>query len=130
AGDKLVVAVAFPVLEVVEDLERDAEMPAELCDELFIRLGRASEPQPRIESRLERRGRLEGVNLQGIQGSQRLVLGIAPEQFGTLPIGQLHMRVGQAIEDVRGTVTAQLLAFAADQAIAEADQVIADVDGS
>ena len=129
AGRQLVVGVAVPVLEVVEDLECDAEVLAEVGDGLLVGVGRPGEADAGVQGGLEGGGRLEGVNLQGVQGGQRLVLGVAPEQFGALALRQLQVGVGEPVEDVGGAVAAEFLALAADEAIAEAEQVIADVDG-
>src|SRR5262249_23706648 len=67
-------------------------------------------------------------NLEGIQSRQRLVARVAPEQLRALAFGQAHVRFGQSIEDVRGAVTAEFLAVAANETIAQADEVVADVD--
>ena len=128
-GDQFVIAVAVPILEIVENLERDAEVLAEVGDGFLVGIGRPGQAQAGVQRRLESRGRLEGVNLQGIQRGQRLVAGIAPEQLGPLAFGQFQVRIRQAVEDVGGAIAAEFLAFAADQAIAQAEQVIADVDG-
>ena len=70
---ELVVAVAFPVLQVVEDLEGDAQVPAELHDHLFVVVGRPGQAQAGVQGRLEGGSRLQGVNLESIQGSQRFL---------------------------------------------------------
>ncbi len=54
AGDELVVLVAVPVLEVVENLEGDAEVAAEVGDHLLVLLGAAREPHAGVEGGLER----------------------------------------------------------------------------
>ena len=101
-GDQLVVLVAFPVLQVVEDLEGDAQVPAELGDHLLVRLGRPGQPHAGVEGRLERGRRLQRVDLQRIERRQRLVRRVAPEQFGPLAFGELQVGVGQPVEDVGG----------------------------
>ena len=63
-------------------------------------VGRPGQPHAGVEGRLERRGRLQGVDLQRVERRQRLVGGVAPEQLGPLPFGQLQVRVGQPVEDV------------------------------
>ena len=55
ARDQLVVLVAGPVLEVVEDLEGDADVAAEVRDQLLVLLGRPGEPDAGVECGLERR---------------------------------------------------------------------------
>ena len=129
AGHALVVAVALPVLQVVEDLEGDAEVLAELGHRLLVAVGRAGQAQAGVQGGLEGGSRLQGVDLQGVEGRQRLLARVAPEQLGPLPLGQLQVGVGELVEDVGGAVAAQLLAFAGHQPVAEADQVVADVDG-
>ena len=128
-GCELVVAVAFPIFEVVENLKGDAEVLAEVGDFLFVIVGRPGEANAGVQGGLESGGRLKGVDFQGVQGGQRLVLGVAPEQFGPLALGQFQVGVGHTVEDVGGAVAAEFLALAADEPIAEAEQVIADVDG-
>ena len=58
-----------------------------------------------------------------------LVLGVAPEQFRPLAFGELQVGVGELVEDVGRDFRAEFLAIACDEPVAEADQVIADVDG-
>ena len=68
------------------------------------------------------------VNLQRVESRQALVLGIAPEEFGALAFRQFEMGVGQAIQNVRGAIAAEFFALPGDQPIAEAEQIVADVD--
>ena len=105
-----------PVLEVVEDLERDAEVAAEVGDHLLVLLGRPGQPHAGVQGRLERGRRLEGVDLQRVERGQRLVRGVAPEQFRPLAFGQLQVGVGELVEDVGGDIAAEFLAVAATRA--------------
>ena len=89
---------------------------------------RAGQTQPRIECRLKGRGGLECIYLEGVEGGKRFLGRVAPEQFRPLSFGQFQMRFRQSIEDVGRTVAAQLLAFAADEPITKADEIITHVD--
>ena len=129
AGHQLVVAVFFPILEVIEDLKSDAHVLAEFADQLFITVGGTGQANSGVQGRLEGRSRLQGVDLQGVQGGQGLLAGLAPEQLGTLALGELEVGVRQSGQDVGHAVAAEILLPTGDQAIAQADQVIADIDG-
>ena len=61
--------------------------------------------------------------------SAAFVAGVAPQQLGPLPFTELHVRVGQVIDDVGSGSGRHVARLAADQAIAQADQVVADIDG-
>ena len=50
------------------------------------------------------------------------------QQFGPLPLGKPHVGLRQPVENVADDVGPQRLRFAADQSIAQADQIVADVD--
>ena len=102
AQRQLVEVVALPILQVVEDLERDAQVLGELCDGLGILIGRTGQPQAAVQRRFERRRRLQRVDLQRFGGRQPLVAAIAPHELGPLPFAQLRVSVGQLVEDVGG----------------------------
>ena len=122
--------VGRPIFQVVEDLEGNAQVATEFDHDFFVLLGWSSQSQAGVQSRFEGGRRLEGIDLQGIERGARFVGSVAPEQFGSLPFCQLLVCVGQAVEDIADAVAAQRLAFPAHEAIAQTEQIIADVDGS
>ena len=96
-----------PVVQIVENLERHAQVAGELLDRLDVLLGRPGQPHAGIQGRFEGRRRLQGVNLQGIERREPLVARVAPQQLGPLPFGEPQVGVGQAIENVGDDVRAR-----------------------
>ena len=94
-----------------------------------IGFGVARQPTTGVQRRLERRRRLQRVDLQRVDRLRVLSFDRAPEQFRPLTFGEFRMGVGEAVEDVGGGVGADHLAVLTDEPIAEADEVVADVDG-
>src|SRR5262249_47483623 len=73
ANDELVVAVAFPILEVVQNLKRDAEVFAELGDHLLVFVGVSGEADTGVQGGFKRGSCLQGVNLERFEGRERFL---------------------------------------------------------
>src|SRR5262249_59279177 len=71
----------------------------------------------------------ERVDLQGVQGGQAFIGGVAPQQLGALAFGQFQVGLCQAVDNFGGDVRPEVLAVAGHDAVAEADEVVADIDG-
>ena len=65
--------IGLPVVQVVEDLEGDAQVPGEAGGRLAVGLGRPGQAQAGVEGRLERRRGLQGVDLQRVERREPLV---------------------------------------------------------
>ena len=96
AQRELVEVVALPILQVVENLERDAQVPGQLCDRLCVLFGRSGQAQAAIQRGLERRRRLERVDLQRFGGRQAFVAAVAPHQLRALAFAELRVRIRPA----------------------------------
>ena len=106
AQRELVEVVALPILQVVENLERDAQVFGKLRDRLRILFGRPGQTQTAIQRRFERRRRFQCVDLQRFVRREPLVAAIAPHQLGTLPFAKFRVRIGQLVENIgRGRST-------------------------
>lgn len=104
AGDHLVVVVAAPVFQVVENLKADANVPTERTDQRFVLLDRASHAESGVQRGLEGGGRLESVDLQSIQRREIEGWVLLPEHFGPLAIAELDVRGGHPFENVAGDI--------------------------
>ena len=125
---QLVVLIAAPVVQIVQDLEGHAQVPGKRLDRLRVLVHGARQTGAGKQCRFERRGRLQCIDLQRVDRLQTLVPRIPPKQFGTLALGQSRVRLGQTIQDVSRHFGAQRARLAAHQPIAHPDQVIAHID--
>src|ERR1700687_475211 len=73
ADDQFVVLVGGPVLEVVENLEGNAETLAEFGDRFLVVVGGAGEADSGVESGFEGGRGFERVNLEGVEGGEGFV---------------------------------------------------------
>jgi hypothetical protein len=122
------VLIAAPVVQIVQDLEGDAQVPGKDLDRLDVLLDGPGQAGAGKQRCFESGRCLQGVDLQRVDRFQLLVSRVAPQQFGALALGQFRMRLGQAIQDVDGHLGAQRARLAADQPVAHPDQVIAHID--
>ena len=124
----IIFQIAAPVFEIVEHLEAGADVQGVAGDRTGILGLHACQPDSHRHRRLERRRRLEAINLKRGSRSEPLVRRIPPPQFGTLAAGQPHMRVGQHGHEValRGGIDP---GERRHDPVAEPEQVVARIDG-
>ncbi len=65
-------------------------------------LGRlqARQPDAHRDGRLEGRRGLEAIHRERLRGGEPFVGGVAPPEFGTLSLGELHVGVGKNRHEV------------------------------
>src|SRR5262245_34776909 len=84
AKRELVKVIAAPILQVVENLEANAEVHCQLSDRLFVFLGRASKPRPAVQRSFEIRRRFQSIYFEGFGRGKAFVAAVAPNEFRAL----------------------------------------------
>ena len=127
-ANALVGLIVLPVVQVVDDLVGYAQVSRVSGDRIAVRLDRSGQADPGQQGRFERGRRLQGVDLQGVERTETLLPGVAPDQFGALAFAELGVCPGKLCGYVGGYLGRQGVALRGDQPVAEPDEKVADVD--
>src|SRR5262245_29937162 len=95
-----VITVTVPIVQVIENLKSNTQMPTKIGQQFLALVGGYSQAQARIECGLERGCGLEGVDFQCIERCECLFFRVAPQKFAPLTFGQLHVCIRQSIENI------------------------------
>ena len=125
----LVVVVALPIVQVVYDLKRNAQVASELPDRLCVFVRRSRQTNARVHGGFERWGCLQGVDLQRVDRFQPFAARVAPHKLRPLPLGQSPVGLRQSVDNIHHHLRPQFPGFAAHQTIPHADHVVAHIDG-
>ena len=128
SGDELVRGEFFPVQEVIQNLEADADVPTERRNHRLVSLHRASHPQARVQRRFKRGRGLQRVELHRVERRQFERVGTRPTQFGSLAFAQFEMCIGETIQNIRRRLGSHLFATLTDEPVAQPDQIVTHID--
>ena len=123
----VVLRIAGPVLEVVEDLEADADVPRVALERAGAGRSQTRQTDAQRQRHLERGRRLERVDLDRIGHGQRFVGGVAPPQLRPLPARETHVRFGEHRHQFAPASGLDPWKRG-DDAVAESEQRVAGVD--